>query len=355
MYSYAVILGAGFSHLAGLPLQSELSKLLVQDDGTPFEREVTRAIRDFLVDVFGFDQYDGNQPLPALEDYFTCIDLAANTGHSLGLEYTPRRLRALRRFSIYRVLKSLNLRFKECRVIQRFLDFLLAKGGGVGFVVLNWDIVLEKHLAGRARVKYCCCAKAWSPGNPIPRDRPTVKVAKLHGSANWLYCDNCKRLFYDLGSKLAVDLRASLSESDLCALGCQIPAPEKLGARCRRCGYPLSTHIATFSYRKSYRTHVYPAVWHAAEEILAQAPHWLFVGYSMPEPDYEVRYLLKGAQMRRKDALRIDYVVRGDTDAIERCKRFFGKGAHVTVWNDGLESFVEEFVKSTGGLANEVG
>jgi hypothetical protein len=44
-----------------------------------------------------------------VEDHFTQIDLAANSGHYLGHDYNPKRLRALRRFTIHRMFKLLDV------------------------------------------------------------------------------------------------------------------------------------------------------------------------------------------------------------------------------------------------------
>ena len=69
----------------------------------------------------------------------------------------------------------------------------------------------------------------------------------------------------------------------------------------------------------------------------------LFVGYSLPEADIEIRHLLKSAQLARKDVrnLSIEVVLKGDCDAGERYKRFFGTAAG-QVFQDGLERWIAE-------------
>lgn len=53
---------------------------------------------------------------------------------------------------------------------------------------------------------------------------------------------------------------------------------------------------------------------------------WLFVGYSLPEADIEIRHLLKSAQLSRRDEskLSIDVALKSDCEAGERYRRFFG-------------------------------
>jgi hypothetical protein len=58
---------------------------------------------------------------PALEYHFTAIDLAANSGHHLGTDYSPRKLRAIRRFSIHRAFKILDMRYRSSEPIRTIL------------------------------------------------------------------------------------------------------------------------------------------------------------------------------------------------------------------------------------------
>jgi hypothetical protein len=101
--------------------------------------------------------------------------------------------------------------------------------------------------------------------------------------------------------------------------------------------------IATFTHRKE--VHEYHAVWEAARTSLQPAAKWLFVGYSMPEADVEVRHLLKSTQLARRDptTLLIDVVLKKDCDAGVRYKRFFGLPPE-RVFQDGIERWVETFL-----------
>jgi hypothetical protein len=104
--SIAFILGAGFSHCSGLPVQSEFSELLLGAEfSSDLDIAITMILRGFLTDVFGWHE---SAPIPALEDIFTCIDLSAGAGHHLGIKYTPKLHDAtLRRYRFWQdALKS---------------------------------------------------------------------------------------------------------------------------------------------------------------------------------------------------------------------------------------------------------
>ena|SRR6266568_801708 len=97
--------------------------------------------------------------------------------------------------------------------------------------------------------------------------------------------------------------------------------------------------VATFTYRKDLQG--YHAVWDAARLSLQLAGKWLFIGYSMPEADVEVRHLLKSTQLARRDptTLLIDVILKEDCAAGMRYQRFFGLPSE-KVFQDGAERWV---------------
>lgn len=75
------------------------------------------------------------------------------------------------------------------------------------FISLNWDTVIERRLAKLQNVskfEYRCGAKPAEFGDKgnrisrrdLPDDALAVSVVKIHGSVNWLYCDNCRELYW---------------------------------------------------------------------------------------------------------------------------------------------------------------
>jgi hypothetical protein len=68
---------------------------------------------------------------------------------------------------------------------------------------------------------------------------------------------------------------------------------------CLGCGGRIGARVGTFSYRKDLNPHAFYTIWDRAESGLQLANRWLFVGYSLPEADIEIRHLLKSAQLAR--------------------------------------------------------
>lgn len=354
--STAFILGAGFSHCSGLPIQSGFSKLLLADDfGSDLDKAITAVLAGFLRDVFGWQL---GSPLPALEEIFTCIDLSAGAGHHLGIKYTPKMLRAIRRMAIHRIFSVLDQKFQYSDDISRLLQHTVLQPLPTppAFVVLNWDIVLEKHLTALDRdieIDYCCDSLDWkNPRAAIPGPR-AIPICKMHGSSNWVYCENCSALFFDLDHKLSLRTKVGLIKADFRLFDenfgrkrfYQSLGIESGDRKCRRCKNMVSSHIATFSYRKSFRTHAYSSVWHRAAKLLADSEHWVFIGYSLPQADFELKHLLKSAQLRYGHLrparpITIDVVVKGDAARAEY-EGFFGNGSF-RYFSGGLREYVAE-------------
>jgi len=344
----AFILGAGFSKCADLPVQKEFSTLLTSDEfSNPIDLLITNAIKDFLKDVFGWEE---KRDIPTLEDIFTFIDLSAGSGHHLGIKYKPNRLRALRRMLIYRTFQIIDHRFKHSADIDKLLRHY--KEDDCSFVVMNWDIVLEKHIQtidyGR-KINYITPSYDWN-NHESGNSNDGIKICKMHGSSNWAYCENCKTLFYLLDEKLSLHKKVGLVKSDFrlfdetftdkhfdASIG--ISPNEK---QCRICNNSVASHIATFSYRKSFRTAAYPAIWFEAENILANATKWIFIGYSLPEADFELKHLIKSAELRlkhKKINREIDAVIYQDDITKKKFQNFFG-AEKVNIFDNGLSDYV---------------
>lgn len=344
----AFILGAGFSKCADLPVQAEFSNLLTSAEfDNSIDKVITNAIKDFLKDVFGWK--DKNE-IPSLEDIFTFIDLSAGSGHHLGIKYKPNRLRALRRMLIYRTFQIIDYRFKYSNDIDKLLRHY--EKSDPSFIVMNWDIVLEKHLqkiSSSRKVNYITPSYDW---NNYERGdaEDGIKICKIHGSSNWVYCENCKTLFYVLDEKLSLHKKVGLIKADFRLFDEKFTDKHfdtSIGLspndkKCKICNNSVASHIATFSYRKSFRTAAYPAIWAEAENILANATKWIFIGYSLPEADFELKHLIKSAELRlkhKKILKEIDIVIYHDTNAQNKFQRFFG-AEKVNIFNNGLSNYV---------------
>ena len=101
------IVGAGFSHYAGLPLTNHFTEELlnVGELKKGQSQRIVKFLRGFVYETFDHSRRAKARFWPQLEDLFTCIDLSANTGHYLGPKYSPKVLRTVRRALIVRTIR----------------------------------------------------------------------------------------------------------------------------------------------------------------------------------------------------------------------------------------------------------
>lgn len=324
-----LILGSDFSREAKLPTASDVTKKFVPLDLDDLERRgrlvlrkadeefITKELKTFWKLVFGWDGHENTTP--SLEEHFTQIDLAANSGHHLGRDYSPRRLRAIRRLSIHRMLTILEASYEHSNDIQDVLD-RLAEETNLSIVTMNWDIVVERMYTERLGKKIDYRLDVKTKKGAIP-------LLKMHGSANWLYCDTCREITWKLSSKEGYYLGAYVEKGDFTAIDPGYNVQTNLpvnGRRCEKCHEPRAGRLATFSYRKAFSIHQFQLVWARAYEVLRDADAWLMIGYALPEADYEFKSLLKCAQLARRDARKLYIEATVGTRRKADYERFFG-------------------------------
>ena len=337
------VLGGGFSVAAGLPPASKLSQEFLNLDCDEMQQVITANLQEFWRDVF---DYEAGGPIPSFEDHFTLLDLAANVGHNIGRYYPPARLRALRRISIHRVFEILDMHYQNSTKISTFLGRLTR--GRSGLVSLNWDTVVESHLFNMG------CGFSYGIGGRFMNDREPGKDAfpliKLHGSANWHYCDSCHTtLFGGQGDgKTTLVHKTFLEADDFRTLtgGEKVAADlaRKPSTECKVCHNPKTTaRVATFSYAKAFDFFPYHASWDRALTQLRTARRWIFIGYSLPDADFAFKHLLKTAQLASEDRKEIYVVVKEDVDSqvVVRYKQFFGRSLQ-DVFTKGFEEWVRQ-------------
>jgi len=346
----ALILGSGFSKVAGLPTTADIpSKFLETPDNSNLPSEIDEEINDILKNfwkkIFGYSE---SNDFPSLENHFTLLDLAANSGHHLGEYYSPKRLRAIRRMSIHRVFQLLTAG-KKNKIIHKTLREL-NDNYDLSIVTLNWDIVVEKHLY-REDINFHYPIKTFkfaSKDFGAPWKHKGVPIIKIHGSTNWVYCDSCRRFFTGKIASSALNKKTFLETMDFEIFNSDKKIVKSLGLyrkdrRCPYCKNTMAGRVATFSYRKGFSIAQFQSIWERAHAALREADQWLIIGYSMPEADFEFLHLLKSAELGRKSPRRlsIKVITKGNIETAQRYRGFFNI-KRLQINEGGLEKWVEE-------------
>lgn len=179
-----------------------------------------------------------------------------------------------------------------------------------------------------------------------------IKVVKVHGSCNWLYCDNCRVLINDTLSRMPNIRKIGFKKSDFELFDEMKELADRIfleDIRCFICGDNVSAHIATQSYRKSFRTNSFPDIWDRAEDMLTNSEKWVFIGYSLPQADYEFKHLLKICELklrhRKERKLSIDVVLLNSETATNKYRSFFGNKIN-RIFNGGIGEYMN-YLQST--------
>ncbi len=289
----AYIVGAGFSYYAGLPLQSDFTKELLAardfDEGP--SQAMVNHLDQFVHKVFHLEKDAEPSQWPELEDIFTFIDLSANTGHHLGPKYSPKDLRRIRRVLIARIIRMLHQSYKKAKkhADQKWIQLVdFVKGLTVNesrFISLNWDtslesIVLETHPRYQLSYGKSIHAADFRGDGEIEIRRPNsgseIQISKMHGSMNWLYCDNCRRIFWFPPTETLRVADQIIRKDEWRSIDPEFKPKTARG--CCFCGVELSTRIATFSYRKALDFRMFQRSWERAERHLRDCDRWVFIG-----------------------------------------------------------------------------
>jgi NAD-dependent SIR2 family protein deacetylase len=114
--------------------------------------------------------------------------------------------------------------------------------------------------------------------------RPNApKLFKLHGSLNWLYCPTCASITLTPGEKGVIRLIEDFANS-----------------ACPRCESVYLPIIVPPTYFKDMESVFLNTVWNKCDRAIADADHIIFCGYSFPDADMHIKYLIKRQQVNRR-------------------------------------------------------
>jgi len=232
-------------------------------------------------------------------------------------------------------------RMPQVAEVHRQLIHNLRESGRLrttAFITTNYDTLIDNALEDTARAP-----------DPPQQDSPVdyglnstepsltensrgtiVPLYKIHGSLNWLYCPVCSDMIVTRGADIITRLQDTMST-----------------ARCTHCDTIREPIVVPPTYYKDLSNVYLALVWNNAVKTLREAVHLVFCGYSMPDADMHVKYLIKTAQLNRgseSDPLQITlvntYAGKNEPDKrsdLDRYSRFFGSS--VTDSSKSFEDF----------------
>lgn len=312
MSGTVLFLGAGATKSVQGPLTDEILPRVYENNLSWMAADPKAArLAGFLQQEFHLRPGLKKEQCPSLPLLLSLIDMALDRRELFAPNWDVEILAELRQqieLGIFDVLEEALVKFPTNNHYQ-LLERLFPGTEVPAVISTNYDLVVDTTLMSLSTGRLL-------PAGGIPNYhcgianlamlRPEQKfgtLLKLHGSLNWLYCRTCQRL--ELGATESTrfiskfeyivgrDLRSSLTAD---------------GTPCPVCGRPLRPLLVAPSHLKDYRNPHLGQVWYEAQRVLRQADKVVFVGYSLPDDDVEVVYLLKRGLAHIQDPRKITVV-----------------------------------------------
>ena len=344
MADTAIFLGAGASKAEGAPLQGELFKEYFSSPDFRGKRtKMNRELTEFFSQMFKLDVKDPtltNESFPTFEEVLGLTDLAIlrkeafrhfdidNKEHR-----NSGRLRIMGQYLVFLVATVLSRKLPRRIGHHRRLVRSLHEANqlpNVVFVSTNYDILIDNALTEEPEridldygVEFRNFDAAFRGDNYWHRpdlDR-RVGLFKPHGSLNWLFCPTCNELEITPKEKGVVTRLIS----DFTKQGCY------------RCAGAFSPLIVPPTFYKDLNNVFLSTIWNRTDIAVQKVKHIIFCGYSFPDADIHIKYLLKRAQTNREGDLTftvVNHYPGKDPELAEqekyRYERFLGTAVNYT-------------------------
>jgi NAD-dependent SIR2 family protein deacetylase len=345
-----IILGAGASASEGAPLQRDLfhEYYKARREGTlgmPATPgyKVPDDLIQFFKAAFGMNlkaDFPDKTEQPTLEEVLGIIEIALQRSESFkrfGIMPSKPRLQRVREQLILLICAILSVHHSRTGSHGRMVSQIASAGwlATSALISLNYDIHMDNALI-RARgqfgvdLDYGTEFANFDHGDDWTRPGPqSVPLFKLHGSLNWLYCPRCTAL------TLTPKEKGILSRTGRGLCGCK---------------EELAPIIVPPSFFKEMSNYHLQTIWRKAEQALISAKRIVFCGYSMPDADIHIKYMLKRAELNRTGPAAQVFVVNdhngkkeGDRSAeIARFRRLFRDSVKVRFKKLSFQDFCEQ-------------
>jgi NAD-dependent SIR2 family protein deacetylase len=344
-----IFLGAGASAADGAPVQSELfmeyfRSGAVQGD---VDQQMKDALQRYFDRLWGI-HVDGelaDTKFPTFEEALGILDIADGRNESFrGMGDDPHAtgIQELRGYLADLIAMILDEKLPgsgDGTTHHRLLLNVLGRTDWLKqttFLSLNYDTFIDdafKHYGiSRGNHTLPDYGVAFTPephsnGQPFPR---LGLLLKFHGSLNWAHCTAC-------GTLSLFPHHRFFHQVD------QAP----WHSRCSECHELRVSVIIPPTFFKVMSNFFLQQIWKRAEEELKQAQRIVFCGYSFPDADMHIKYLLKRAEVNRTGPPPTVFIVNeheGKTDQQremekDRYLRFFRRRDQVHWTNLSFQDF----------------
>lgn len=341
----AIFLGAGASAADGAPVQNSLFRAYFSSKNITRQPAIFKELAQFFKAIFSIDL---NAPIskiafPTFEEALGVLDLSEMRRESFrGFDFAGavpqgNKVQLLRLYLTLVMAKAIadGLKRGQQTYHQVLVQNLKGQGlfGDTIFISTNYDLLIDDALGWEVDygVEFSGMNKFGSQGTGAVT---AVKLLKIHGSLNWLYCSVCNNL-NSYESKVVLSLMYA----------------DKPVTKCGFCQAVMSHVIVPPTFYKDMSRVFLSSIWNKTENALREVNQIIFCGYSLPDADMHVKYLLKRMQTNRANLKSVRFILvnhhpkkdlKQADEEKQRYLRFFGDNV-----NDTRQQF-QEFAKDPG-------
>jgi hypothetical protein len=316
-----IFLGAGASKSEKAPLQNELFKKYFFFDKSSEHEEINERLSEFFKDFFAININKENLDeinFPTFEEVLGILELSLDRKESFknyDLTRNRPKIQQIREDLIFLIALVLDKELiHETKFHKKLVNRLIEedKIQKTSFVSLNYDIILDNALTDiywshNLDLDYGIEFTNFKNNDDWKQPQPSraVHLYKPHGSLNWLYCPTC------------ISTTLTPKEKGVTKL---IFKPK----RCEKCGTEMIPIIIPPTFFKVMSNRYLQEIWYKTENALNQAKKIYFCGYSFPDADIHIKYLLKRAEINSNSTPEI-YIINSSEskDTKLRYERFF--------------------------------
>ena len=314
-YKPVYIMGAGASKMLGAPLLADFltrareiryAPSFAQSHGEIIAERLSRAFDEVFLyqgELLRIKAYLGSD-LDNLENLFSMLDM--------DLETQKLKSTSLRLSFLSLVVETLRTSVKtegDDWITYAQIIKSLAQPALSSFVTFNYDLAIEQALCAKNVhlisdvFDYDYCTQDGS----APTSERSKRLLKLHGSSNWVRCDECQdfRVLPDYAIPLKFEgMRGELHNQSKCN-----------GVN------RFQNLLIPPTWNKSNNAKQISSVWQAAIEEISTATHLFVIGYSFPSTDAFFDQLLGLALARSRNLKTV--VVVNPSDSVRDALTFF--------------------------------
>jgi hypothetical protein len=295
-----IFLGAGASAPEGAPLQNALFREYFvsyrENNLRILNHDMDKELIAFFKHFFGIDvEMDDLRSVafPTFEEVLGMLELALNRNEGFkeySMTASNPKIQKIREYVILLIALILHEKLQEYPNNHRNLLQRLHRENRLlktGFVSLNYDIIIDNaltELQPQYDLNYGVHFTNYDKQNDWkkPEYKKAIPLYKLHGSLNWLYCPTCISLTLTPQEKGIIRLRW---QPDDCL--------------CPKCNSLIIPIVIPPTFFKVMSNYYLQEIWRWAEIVLSKANRIIFCGYSFPDADIHIKYLLKRVEINK--------------------------------------------------------